>query len=61
MLSSSIQTLAEQEAQLRPQIKELEAKVLAAAPDKAKQKQMEKSLEAFKKGRDCSTQCNSSP
>uniref|UniRef100_A0A667Y369 Structural maintenance of chromosomes protein n=1 Tax=Myripristis murdjan TaxID=586833 RepID=A0A667Y369_9TELE len=41
--------LAEQEAHLRPQIKGLEANVLAAAPDKAKQKQMEKSLEAFKK------------
>lgn len=26
--------------------------MLAAAPDKAKQKQMEKSLEGFKKGRD---------
>lgn len=35
---------------MKLQIKELEANVLAAAPDKAKQKQMEKSLEAFKKG-----------
>lgn len=37
---------------MKLQIKELEANVLAAAPDKAKQKQMEKSLEGFKKGRD---------
>lgn len=36
---------------MKLQIKELEANVLAAAPDKAKQKQLEKSLEAFKKGR----------
>ncbi|KAM4627798.1 structural maintenance of chromosomes protein 4 isoform 1-T1 [Polymixia lowei] len=47
--TNSMTSLAEQEAHLRPQIKELEANVLAAAPDKAKQKQMEKSLEAFKK------------
>lgn len=47
--SKSMTSLAEQEAHLRPQIKELEANVLAAAPDKAKHKQMEKSLEAFKK------------
>lgn len=47
----SSQSLADQEAHLKLQIKELEANVLAAAPDKAKQKQMEKSLEAFKKGR----------
>lgn len=36
---------------MKLQIKELEANVLATAPDKSKQKQMEKSLEAFKKGR----------
>uniref|UniRef100_A0A8C4DWD2 Structural maintenance of chromosomes protein n=1 Tax=Dicentrarchus labrax TaxID=13489 RepID=A0A8C4DWD2_DICLA len=41
--------LADQETHLKLQIKELEANVLAAAPDKTKQKQMEKSLEAFKK------------
>uniref|UniRef100_A0A3B4HD07 Structural maintenance of chromosomes protein 4-like n=1 Tax=Pundamilia nyererei TaxID=303518 RepID=A0A3B4HD07_9CICH len=41
-------SLADQETHLKLQIKELEANVLAAAPDKAKQKQMEKSLEAFK-------------
>lgn len=49
--SFSFQSLADQEAHLKVQIKELEANVLAAAPDKAKQKQMEKSLDAFKKGR----------
>ncbi|XP_073338571.1 structural maintenance of chromosomes protein 4 [Pagrus major] len=47
--AKSMTSLADQETHLRPQIKELEANVLAAAPDKAKQKQMEKSLEAFKK------------
>lgn len=47
-----LQSLADQETHLKLQIKELEANVLAAAPDKAKQKQMEKSLEAFKKGND---------
>uniref|UniRef100_A0A7N8XTQ3 Structural maintenance of chromosomes protein n=1 Tax=Mastacembelus armatus TaxID=205130 RepID=A0A7N8XTQ3_9TELE len=46
---SQEESLADQEAHLKLQIKELEANVLAAAPDKAKQKQMEKSLEAFKK------------
>ncbi|XP_041849749.1 structural maintenance of chromosomes protein 4 [Melanotaenia boesemani] len=47
--TKSMTSLADQEAHLKLQIKELEANVLAAAPDKAKQKQMEKSLEAFKK------------
>uniref|UniRef100_A0A8C5BY57 Structural maintenance of chromosomes 4 n=1 Tax=Gadus morhua TaxID=8049 RepID=A0A8C5BY57_GADMO len=46
---SMTQSLAEQEAHLRPQIKELEANVLAAAPDKTVQKQMEKGLQAFTK------------
>uniref|UniRef100_A0A6Q2XVX0 Structural maintenance of chromosomes protein n=1 Tax=Esox lucius TaxID=8010 RepID=A0A6Q2XVX0_ESOLU len=41
------QSLTEQEAHLKPQIKELEANVLAAAPDKNKQKQLEKTLKAF--------------
>lgn len=48
------QSLADQETHLVLQIKELEANVLAAAPDKNKQKQMEKSLENFKKGRNFS-------
>uniref|UniRef100_A0A3P9N039 Structural maintenance of chromosomes protein 4 n=1 Tax=Poecilia reticulata TaxID=8081 RepID=A0A3P9N039_POERE len=47
--TNSMSSLADQETHLKLQIKELEANVLAAAPDKAKQKQMEKSLEAFKK------------
>ncbi|XP_022062850.1 structural maintenance of chromosomes protein 4 isoform X1 [Acanthochromis polyacanthus] len=47
--ANSMTSLADQETHLKLQIKELEANVLAAAPDKAKQKQMEKSLEAFKK------------
>uniref|UniRef100_A0A3Q3WHB2 Structural maintenance of chromosomes protein n=1 Tax=Mola mola TaxID=94237 RepID=A0A3Q3WHB2_MOLML len=46
---SQQESLADQEAHLKLQIKELEANVLAEAPDKVKQKQMEKSLEAFKK------------
>lgn len=50
-LLSTLQGLADQETHLTLQIKELEANVLAAAPNKTKQKQMEKSLEAFKKGR----------
>ncbi|KAI3354218.1 hypothetical protein L3Q82_018758 [Scortum barcoo] len=47
--ANSMTNLAEQEAHLKLQIEELAANVLAAAPDKAKQKQLEKSLEAFKK------------
>uniref|UniRef100_A0A6Q2YHQ3 Structural maintenance of chromosomes protein n=1 Tax=Esox lucius TaxID=8010 RepID=A0A6Q2YHQ3_ESOLU len=44
---SQQESLTEQEAHLKPQIKELEANVLAAAPDKNKQKQLEKTLKAF--------------
>ncbi|KAM7399221.1 hypothetical protein PAMP_018507 [Pampus punctatissimus] len=47
--AKSMTSLADQETHLKLQIKELEANVLAAAPDKVKQKQMEKSLDAFKK------------
>ncbi|XP_056612785.1 structural maintenance of chromosomes protein 4 [Triplophysa dalaica] len=47
--SASIQSLAEQELHLKTQMKDLEANVISAAPDKAKQKQMEKSLETFRK------------
>uniref|UniRef100_A0A4W6BU30 Structural maintenance of chromosomes protein n=1 Tax=Lates calcarifer TaxID=8187 RepID=A0A4W6BU30_LATCA len=43
---SQEESLADQEAHLKLQIKELEANVLAAAPDKARQKQMEKNFEA---------------
>ncbi|XP_037323689.2 structural maintenance of chromosomes protein 4 isoform X1 [Pungitius pungitius] len=53
--ANSMTSLADQEAHLKLQIKELEANVLAAAPDKAKQKQMEKSLEAFKKDYDAAS------
>ena len=49
-LFSFYQSLADQEIHLKLQMKELEANVIAAAPDKAKQKQIEKSLDAFKKG-----------
>ncbi|XP_035009755.1 structural maintenance of chromosomes protein 4 isoform X2 [Hippoglossus stenolepis] len=47
--AKSMTSLADQETHLKRQMKELEANVIAAAPDKAKQKQMEKSLDAFKK------------
>ncbi|KAF6725817.1 Structural maintenance of chromosomes protein 4 [Oryzias melastigma] len=47
--TNSITSLTDQESHLKLQIKELEANVVAAAPDKNKQKQMEKSLDAFKK------------
>ncbi|XP_069004313.1 structural maintenance of chromosomes protein 4 isoform X1 [Embiotoca jacksoni] len=47
--ANSMTSLADQETHLKLQIKELEANVLAAAPDKSRQKQMEKSLQAFKK------------
>uniref|UniRef100_A0AAY4E0C5 Structural maintenance of chromosomes protein n=1 Tax=Denticeps clupeoides TaxID=299321 RepID=A0AAY4E0C5_9TELE len=47
--TASIQSLADQEIYLKGQVKQLEANVIAAAPDKTKQKQMEKSLEAYKK------------
>uniref|UniRef100_A0A8D0A2S5 Structural maintenance of chromosomes protein n=2 Tax=Sander lucioperca TaxID=283035 RepID=A0A8D0A2S5_SANLU len=53
--ANSMASLADQEAHLKLQIKELEANVLAAAPDKAKQKQMEKSLDAFKKDYDAAS------
>uniref|UniRef100_A0A8C2H8Z2 Structural maintenance of chromosomes protein n=1 Tax=Cyprinus carpio TaxID=7962 RepID=A0A8C2H8Z2_CYPCA len=41
-----VRHLTEQELHLKTQIKDLEAKVISAAPDKAKQKQMEKNFEA---------------
>ncbi|XP_076837221.1 structural maintenance of chromosomes protein 4 [Brachyhypopomus gauderio] len=47
--TASIQSLEEQEIHLKSQMKELEANVVAAAPDKTKQKNLEKSLETFKK------------
>nr|XP_006637669.1 PREDICTED: structural maintenance of chromosomes protein 4 isoform X1 [Lepisosteus oculatus] len=47
--TASIKSLSEQEVHLKLQMKELEANVAAAAPDKNKQKQLEKNLEAFKR------------
>ncbi|XP_042314099.1 structural maintenance of chromosomes protein 4 isoform X2 [Sceloporus undulatus] len=46
--SASIQSLLEQEAHLKIQVKELETNVIAAAPDKIKQKEMEKKCNSFK-------------
>ncbi|RXM31361.1 hypothetical protein EOD39_7084 [Acipenser ruthenus] len=46
---ASIKSLSEQEVHLKVQMKELQANVVAAAPDKIKQKQLEKTLETFKK------------
>ncbi|XP_006002116.1 structural maintenance of chromosomes protein 4 isoform X2 [Latimeria chalumnae] len=47
--TASIQSLLEQESHLKLQVKELEANVIAAVPDKTKQKELEKTLGAFKK------------
>ncbi|XP_030071889.1 structural maintenance of chromosomes protein 4 isoform X2 [Microcaecilia unicolor] len=47
--SASIQSLSEQEVHLKIQVKELESNVIAVAPDKNKQKQMEKALDTFRK------------
>ncbi|XP_039509913.1 structural maintenance of chromosomes protein 4 [Pimephales promelas] len=47
--SATIQSLTEQELHLKTQIKQLEANVISAAPDKAKQKQLEKSLAGYRK------------
>ncbi|NXK07123.1 SMC4 protein, partial [Herpetotheres cachinnans] len=50
---ASIQNLSEQEIHLITQVKELEANVIAAAPDKNKQKELEKTLNSYKKDYDC--------
>ncbi|XP_021149827.2 structural maintenance of chromosomes protein 4 isoform X1 [Columba livia] len=50
--TASIQSLAEQEMNLQTQIKELEANVIATAPDKNKQKELEKTLAGYKKDYD---------
>nr|XP_003476636.2 structural maintenance of chromosomes protein 4 [Cavia porcellus] len=47
--TASIQRLSEQEEYLSIQVKELEANVLATAPDQQKQKLLEKNVSAFKK------------
>ncbi|XP_036202941.1 structural maintenance of chromosomes protein 4 isoform X2 [Myotis myotis] len=46
--TASIQPLSEQEKYLNVQVKELEANVLATAPDKKKQKLLEENVNAFK-------------
>ncbi|XP_031305953.1 structural maintenance of chromosomes protein 4 isoform X2 [Camelus dromedarius] len=46
--TASIQRLSEQEEYLNVQVKELEANVLATAPDKRKQKLLEENVSAFK-------------
>nr|XP_031535323.1 structural maintenance of chromosomes protein 4 isoform X2 [Vicugna pacos] len=46
--TASIQRLSEQEDYLNVQVKELEANVLATAPDKRKQKLLEENVSAFK-------------
>nr|CAB66811.1 hypothetical protein [Homo sapiens] len=46
--TASIQRLIEQEEYLNVQVKELEANVLATAPDKKKQKLLEENVSAFK-------------
>ncbi|XP_053455193.1 structural maintenance of chromosomes protein 4 isoform X2 [Nycticebus coucang] len=46
--TASIQRLTEQEEYLNVQVKELEANVLATAPDKKKQKLLEENVSAFK-------------
>ncbi|KAK1344178.1 hypothetical protein QTO34_014743 [Cnephaeus nilssonii] len=46
--TASIQPLSEQEEYLNVQVKELEANVLATAPDKKKQKLLEENVNAFK-------------
>ncbi|CAB1423248.1 unnamed protein product [Pleuronectes platessa] len=53
--AKSMTSLADQETHLKRQMKELEANVIAAAPDKTKQKQMEKSQDAFKKDFDAAS------
>ncbi|NWJ10949.1 SMC4 protein, partial [Crypturellus undulatus] len=51
--TASIRSLSEQETHLKTQIKEFEANVTAAAPDKNKQKELEKIHNNFKKDYDC--------
>ncbi|XP_056354222.1 structural maintenance of chromosomes protein 4 isoform X2 [Oenanthe melanoleuca] len=47
--TASIKGYSEQEIYLKNQIKELEANVTAATPDKTKQKELEKALDGYKK------------
>ncbi|XP_074734534.1 structural maintenance of chromosomes protein 4 isoform X2 [Strix uralensis] len=50
--TASIQSLSEQEIHLKTQVKELEANVIAVAPDKIKQEELEKILNSYKKDYD---------
>ncbi|NXI91160.1 SMC4 protein, partial [Psophia crepitans] len=50
--TASLQILSEQEIHLKKQIKELEANVIAAAPDKKKQEELEKTFNSYKKDYD---------
>ncbi|NXC75052.1 SMC4 protein, partial [Anhinga anhinga] len=51
--TASIQALSENEIDLKTRVEELEAKVIAAAPDKNKQKEMEDILSSYKRDYDC--------
>ncbi|KAM6389174.1 structural maintenance of chromosomes protein 4 isoform 2-T4 [Pluvialis apricaria] len=51
--TANIQNLSEQEINLKTQVKELEANVIAAAPDKNKQKKLEEALNSYKKDYEC--------
>lgn len=46
-----VQSLSEQEVHLKAQVKELEANVIATAPDKTKQKELEKKCNSYKEGK----------
>ncbi|NXL95551.1 SMC4 protein, partial [Alectura lathami] len=51
--TASIQNFCEQETCLKDQLKELEANVIAAAPDKVKQNELEEVLNSYKKDYEC--------
>ncbi|XP_009702200.1 PREDICTED: structural maintenance of chromosomes protein 4 [Cariama cristata] len=51
--TASIQYLSEQEIHLKAQVKEFEANVIAAAPDKNKKKELENILNGYQKDYDC--------
>ncbi|XP_048361972.1 structural maintenance of chromosomes protein 4 [Sphaerodactylus townsendi] len=50
--SASIQSLSEQEVHLKVQVKECEANVIAAAPDKVRQKELEKKCNSYREDYD---------
>ncbi|NXS57539.1 SMC4 protein, partial [Brachypteracias leptosomus] len=53
---ASIQNLSDQEINLKTQVKELEANVTAAAPDKNKQEELEKVHNGYKKDYECAAE-----